>query len=323
MKRGLVFILILAAIGVLAVFWWAMGISAANPKNKTVQNFVVAKGAGIKEITLNLRSAGLIRDQVVFFLLVKRLGIEKNIQAGSFKLSPSLTAPEIAQKLTVGTEDVWLTIPEGWRAEEILEYLNDQKIDSGNWTMAAELKTWKTNEGIFFPDTYLVPKQISVTGVHDLMLKTFQGKFTDQLEKDARAEGLTKQQVIILASLVEREARTDMNRAKVADVLLKRFKDGVSLDVDATVQYIVGKQPNGSWWKLDLTLEDLAIKSPFNTYKNAGLPPAPICNPGLSSIKAVIYPDKNPYYYYITDKQGVMHYAVTLQEHNQNIAKYL
>ena len=143
------------------------------------------------------------------------------------------------------------------------------------------------------------------------------------MKKDASNSGLTLDQVVILASLVEREARTDANRAKVADVLIKRFKSGMALDVDATVQYILGKQKDGGWWKRELTLEDIKTKSPYNTYQNSDLPPGPICNPSLSAIKSVIYPEANPYYFYITDKQGVMHYAKTLEEHNQNVAKYL
>ena len=132
-------------------------------------------------------------------------------------------------------------------------------------------------------------------------------------------------QVLILASLVEREARQSSTREKVAGIILKRYLADWPLQIDATVQYVLGYQPNEkSWWKKELSEEDLKIDSPFNTYINKGLPPDPICNPSLSSIKAVINADENtPYWYYLTDNQGVMHYAITLEEHQNNINKYL
>lgn len=143
------------------------------------------------------------------------------------------------------------------------------------------------------------------------------------MRQDAQAASLTPDNVLILASLVEREARASADRPIIAGILLKRLRDGHPLQVDATVQYAIGYTHSDGWWRKELTTDDLKFKSPYNTYINAGLPPGAICNPGLSSITAVIHPTPTDYYYYLSDKSGQMHYARTLEEHNANIARYL
>lgn len=321
MRRTLIVLGVLGILGVLGTGWWQISLSAANPTDTTLRSFIIAKGDGVREISRGLRNQGLVRDQVAFFLLIKKLGIEKNIQAGSFRLSPSMPAEEMAQKLTVGTEDIWITIPEGWRSEEILEYLQGQKIDDERWTIDAEVRRWKMEEGKYFPETYLIPKQMTIEEIRQLMRRTFEEKFEGKLRADANASGLTGEEVVILASLVEREAKLEADRPLVASVLLNRLRAGMKLDVDATVQYALGE--SGNWWPKDLSLEDLKIRSSYNTYLNAGLPPGPIANPGILAIKAVIYPSSTDYLFYISDKKGVMHYAKTLAEHAQNVAKYL
>jgi UPF0755 protein len=181
---------------------------------------------------------------------------------------------------------------------------------------------WKREEGKYFPDTYLVPKQITLEAVRQLLRRTFDEK-TAPLGLNNSASGLTAEEVIILASLVERETKTDADRALVAGVLSNRLKIGMKLDVDATVQYVIGFTKADGWWKKNLTSEDLQIKSPYNTYLYAGLPPSPICNPGLAALKAVLDPTETDYFYYLSDKTGAMHYAVTFSEHKANIAKFL
>lgn len=296
----------------LAVSWWKTSVAPVNPKDTSSKQFVIASGDGVREISRKLKNENLIKNQIAFFILVKKLGIEKNIQAGSFQLSPSLSAYDIAIRLTRGTEDVWITIPEGWRSEEVLAYLQGQKIDAGKWTIETETKKWKMNEGKLFPDTYLIPKLASISAIRSLLRSTFDAK-TSSLAVDSKT--------LILASLVEREAKTAADRPLVASVLLNRLNIGMKLDVDATVQYALGK--SGNWWPKDLTLDDLKVNSPYNTYINSGLPPAPIANPGLSAISAVLNPAQTDYLYYVSDKEGHLHYASTLDEHNQNVAKYI
>lgn len=303
--------------------WWEVSLSAVDREDKTVRQFVIAPGDGVREVARKLKDGGLIRDQVAFFLLVKRMGIERNIQAGSFQLARAMTALELARKLTLGTEDVWITIPEGWRSEQILEYLKDEIKNNELEMKESDLAIWREDEGRLFPDTYLVPKQMPLSGLRKLLTETFETKTAGDLRRQATASGLVWDEVVILASMVEREGKTDSDRPLVASTLVNRLRLGMKLDVDATVQYAVGFMAKDGWWKKDLTGDDLKIPSAYNTYLNKGLPPGPICNPGLSAIRAVVGASKTDYLYYISDKKGNLHFAKTFEEHQRNIARYL
>jgi UPF0755 protein len=289
-----------------------------NPKNKTSSIFVVKKGDAIREITYNLKNEGLIKNPIVFFLLLKKIGLDKKIQAGDFRLSPSMTAEDVAQNLTHGILDIWITIPEGKRAEEIAEIIKG-KIPTYQPFWTDELAK---NEGYLFPDTYLIPKNTDINLITTLMLNNFEKKFSDITQNVNNP--LSKNDAVILASLIERETRFSEDRPLVASVMLNRLNIGMKLDIDATVQYALGYQEDKkTWWKKDLTFEDLKINSPYNTYTNPGLPPKPIANPGVASLQAVLEPANTDYLYYISDKTGHNHYAKTLFEHNTNIKKYL
>lgn len=303
MKKAVIAVIFFVALFILGLVWWTVSLSplSTDPVQK---QFVISKGDGVREISKKLKDEGLIRDQITFFILIKKLNLETRIQAGSYKLSPSLSSEEIANKLTVGTEDLWITIPEGWRREEIVEFLKTKEIND---------KVLATGEGKFFPDTYLVPKEISAQDFLGLMMQNFSKKVTFPV---------TPEQLII-ASLVERESRTEVDRPLVASVIYNRLKNDMAIDIDATIQYAIGKTKDDGWWKKELTIDDLKFKSPYNTYINPGLPPGPICNPGLSSINAAVNPAKTDFYFYISDKAGKMYFAKTLFEHNQNIARYL
>lgn len=281
---------------------------------------MIRRGENLRSIIRNLYDQKLIRSRIAFFLVVKQLGIEKKIQAGDFRLSPSMDAFKIAETLTHGTLDVWVTIVEGLRKEEIAHLIGKElDIPEIEFIKAAK-------EGYLFPDTYLIPKNAGAETVIRIFNENFKKKFNQQLVEQAKRNlNLTQDQVLILASLVEREAKYDTDRKKVASILVKRLKNNWPLQVDATVQYALGYQAiEKTWWKKNLTFNDLKIDSPYNTYKNTGLPPAPICNPGLASIKAVVEADPNiDYWYYLSDKTGKTHYSKTLEEHNRNIEKYL
>ncbi len=175
-----------------------------------------------------------------------------------------------------------------------------------------------------FPDTYLFPKEASVEYITDTLKKTFERRFTPELRVKIRSRGLTEAEGVILASIVEREARSDDARKMVASILLKRYKIGMGLNADATVQYALGFQKTeNSWWKRNLNRDDLKVDSQYNTYLHSGFPPTPISNPGLSSLQAVANADpETPYLYYYHDSKGIPHYAKTLEEHNQNVANY-
>ncbi len=295
------------------------GTLPVNSRNKKPTIFVIKKGERVSQIAKNLEGADLIRNKIVFYLVVKQLGIESKLQAGDFRLSSSMDVYAIARTLTKGTLDVWITLVEGLRKEEIAHLFSTNV----GFPESEFLKF--VQEGYLFPDTYLIPKDATVNMAIKILTDNFNKKYTKDLKNKAQENGLTDEQVLIFASLVEREARHDNDRKLVASIIYKRYKNDWPLQIDATIQYALGYQPiEKTWWKKNLTADDLAIESPYNTYKNVGLPPTPIGNPGLSSIKAVINADVGtPFWYYISDKNGAMHYAKTLEEHNANIAQYL
>ena len=319
MKKFNIFLILMAIIVVGGFLFYKEGLMSVSSTDKSVKIFVVNKGDVADTVTENLERDGLIRSKTIFYLILKQTGIDKKIQAGDFRLSPSMTAMEIAQNLTKGTMDVQVTIIEGLRKEEIAQvFSKDLDIPETEF-----IKTAK--EGFLFPDTYFFQKSADVNTVLETLQSNFDNKFTPDLKAKMEAKKLSLNQMITIASLVEKEARLDVDRKQVASIIYKRYKADWNLGIDATVQYAIGYQAKEkTWWKKDLSLADLAIDSPYNTYKKIGLPIGPICNPGLSSIVAAVNADEStPYWYYISDKTGKMHYARTLEEHNANIAKYL
>jgi UPF0755 protein len=279
--------------------------------------FVIPPGQSTATIAARLEEDGFIRSSSAFKFLASRTGQGDKIQAGDFKLAPSMSASEILTELTVGVVDKWVTLIEGWRVEEVAEKLNKELgVDPNQFLKVAK-------EGYMFPDTYLVDPKITASDMAGILKNTFDTRYTDELKAQVKANGLTPEQGVILASIVEREARSDKVRTEVASILLKRIKIGMKLDADATVQYALGYQPSEkSWWKKSLTYDDLKVVSKYNTYTNPGLPPAPICNPSLSSLQAVANAHSTPYLYYFHDTKGNSYYATTLEEHNENAAKY-
>ena len=319
MKKFFIFLFIFFISIIFAYAYYKQGLLPVDKNNKKTKIFVIRRGESLRSIIDNLYRENLIRNKLAFYLLVKNMGIEKSIQAGDFRLSPSMNAETIAKILTKGTLDIWFTIIEGLRKEEIAQLINQ------NFSIPESEFLKYAKEGYLFPDTYLIPKEATAEAIVKILNNNFYRRFNKELQKKAAKKGLTEEEVIIIASLVEREAKYDEDRQKVASIILKRLKNDWPLQIDATVQYALGYQPQErSWWKRYLTQKDLEIDSPYNTYKKKGLPPGPICNPGLASIKAVIGASENtPYWYYLSDKTGRMHYSKTLEEHNENIRKYL
>jgi len=304
-------------ISVFFYLFYREGSLPVNKKSTVSKIFVIKQGDPLDTIVNNLASEGLIRNKIVFYLIVKKLGIERKIQAGDFKISENMNAQEVAINLTHGTIDIWLTLIEGMRKEEMAQAIS-KTLDIPEIEIVRS-----TKEGYIFPDTYMVPKNATMDVVLSIIKNN--SKFVDVLKTIGKKSKLTEKEVMILASLVEREARQPATREKIAGIILKRYQADWPLDLDATLQYVLGYQPlEKTWWKNSLTDEDKKIDSPYNTYKNKGLPPEPICSPSLSSIEAVLNANPNtPYWYYLTDKNGVMHYSVTLEEHEVNIRKYL
>lgn len=317
-KYIIIFIIILIPL-LFGFFLYKEGTLPVNKTNTVKKSFTIKQGEGLSNIAKNLEIEGLIRNKMAFYIVIKQLGYEKKIQAGQYNLSPSMDATQIAKTLTHGTFDEAVTIVEGLRKEEIAPTLAKQfNISEAEFNSAAR-------EGYVFPDTYQMPSQSSVEAILTFIDKNFKSKYTKDIQDAARKNGLTEDQVITLASIVEREAGKDSERQQVADILFRRIQEGMPLQVDATIQYALGYQADEKkWWKSVLSLDDLAIKSPYNTYLSKGLPPTPICNPGIMSIKAAAFANSNtPYLFYLHGKDGKIHYAKTGTEHEANIKKYL
>lgn len=316
--RLAVLLILLFVFAGIALLWWRDATSPAQPQTPESKIFIVQTGESVRSIATRLKNEGLIKDQVGFFLLVKLLQYDSKLQAGDFRLNPSMDTRTIIDELTHGTLDVWVTTLEGWRVEEIaLKLAQDLEIPESEFLKVAR-------EGYMFPDTYLLPKDASAAAVAKILFENFDKKVTPQMRTGFATQNLILDEAVVLASIVEREGVSDGDRPMIAGILLNRLHAGHPLQADATLQYALGYQSGEkSWWKKSLLDEDKKINSPYNTYKNAGLPPNPICNPGLGSLLAVANPAVTDYWYYLHDPQGGIHYATTLEEHNANIEKYL
>ena len=318
MKKLLLPIIILLIILFFVVRgFWNSQLSPVST-DQTAIIFVVDKGEGFSKVTDDLKKAKLIKSSLAFMILGKQSGLDSKVLAGTFRLSPSFSARDILKVLSSQPLDNWVTLIEGWRVEEMAAKLSSELgVSSSEFLKIAK-------EGYMFPDTYLFPKDYSVSQIVEKLQNTFDQKYSDELKSKIKKLGLTEKEGVILASIVEREARSDKAREDVASILLKRLKIGMGLNTDANIQYILGYQPSEkTWWKRHLTRDDLKTPSPYNTYLHSGLPPTPICNPSLASLTAVANADSStPYLYYIHDSKGVPHYGKTLEEHNQNVANY-
>ncbi len=253
------------------------------------------------------------------------MGIGKAIQAGDFKLSPSMTSRDVAKELTHGAIDVWVTIPEGLRIEEQASKI-EQKLKFGqneNYNFDKKQYISLAKEGYMFPDTYLIPKDATAQDVANRLLETFNQKVEESILKSAKTK-LSNSEIVTLASLIEKEAKTSEEKPVIAGILLNRIKIGMSLQVDATVAWAKGYDTaKNTWWPQITTQDYKNVNSPYNTYLNTGLPPGPISSPGIDSIRAALEPADTPYLYYLHDSDGKIHYAKTAEEHNKNIKDFL
>lgn len=275
------------------------------PSNETKQvDFMINKGSSISLIGKNLEKTGLVKNGIVFKFYVQLTNSTNKIQAGEFQLAPSFTLSQIINTLKKGPKEIFVTIPEGLRREEIATKFASA-LDKDDAFMKEFLNLTSGKEGYLFPESYLFPKEATSTQIVNRLTSTFDKKVKDVTYKQ-----------LIIASLLERETFSDSEKPIVAGIIYKRLENDWPLQIDATLQYIKGD------WK-PVYAEDKELKSPFNTYKNLGMPPSPIANPGLSSILAAISPEESDYWYYIHDNNAKIHFAKTLEEHNANIAKYL
>ncbi len=294
-------------------------------------------------IAARLADAGMIQSELYFKTQLRLTG--GDIQPRSYTLRKGMSVPMIVGAITSAGEEggevaaaeaapvVKITVPEGWRTEQIAEEAEKQGLQGGGQAVIDAAAQVSNDEYDFLKDRpagaslegYLFPNTYDTASGGDLvyyMLDTFDAQFTPEMRQRAKEMNLSIHQVVTLASIVEREAVVDEERPIIAAVYLNRLEQGIQLDADPTVQYAIGKP--GDWWPKP-TEEDLYVKSPYNTYAGPGLPPGPISNPSIKSIFAVLNPEPVDYIYFVAKQDGSNEhvFAVTAEEQQANVCRYL
>jgi UPF0755 protein len=299
--------------------------------------FQVRSGQTAASIGEELQSRGLIRSALTFRLMVESRGVGDRLAAGDYEISPSFTTSEIVDRLTRGDtrRGSMFSVPEGWRAREIAQQLESRQILSGqaflqliqsNPPFMSQAPSGATLEGYLFPDSYEVGVQTTERDLVKTMVEQLERRFDVGLRTKGAERGLTPHQVLTLASIIEREAANPAERPLISAVYHNRLNAGMRLQADPTVQYAVAAADLGnligSLWKRDLSREDLVFPSPYNTYREVGLPPGPICNPGLDSIRAAVEPAPVDFMYFVAKGDGLHAFARTEAEHRANVEAY-
>lgn len=304
-----------------------------------VYTVTIGENDDVDDVAEKLIDAELISTDLYF---KARLRAEsKTLEPGTYRLTKGQSVSEIIDLITsedsvartAGNPDLTITVIEGWRTEQIAEELERLGFNGGAEAFMDAVRTYPSDmfdfladrpdpeslEGYLFPDTYNFKADTDPFDLITLMLTNFDQKVTPDMRARAAEMGLTLNQVLTFASLVEREAQVGEERPIIADVYLRRYAEGWRLDADPTVQFIVGEP--GNWWP-EIDGDDLQVESPYNMYLHVGMPPGPIANPGYSSIDAVLFPSELGYYFFVANKDGsgTHLFARTLEEHNQNVA---
>jgi UPF0755 protein len=307
------------------------------PNDSSEVSFVIKQGDGVQVVAENLESEKLIKGSDYFEIYVWQNKLGNKLQAGSYELSPSMTIAEMVnlfvggERGAVKSNEVQVSIPEGYSNREILDKLektgafsissdfDNSALDFSKYDFLEKQTGEDFLQGYLFPDTYNFYRNSSLEQIVSKMLNNFDAKISDDLRQEIIRQNKDLYEILILASIVEKEAANNEEMPEIASVFYNRLEIGQMLQSDATVNYVVGEG------RAQATAEDLEIDSPFNTYKYAGLPPAPICNPGLDAIRAVIYPAETDYYYFLTtqDEERKTIFSKTYEEHLQNKYKYL
>ena len=306
-------VVILFAVLSWSAYWVVTAPPRQFPKGETI---TISDGATLKDISALLKGRSVISSRLLFEAIVIVRAGEKGVLSGDYYLPRKQNVFGTARRLVRGEfmlTHVKILIPEGYTVREIAAAYSKQfpRFDEDVFLRLAH-----GEEGYLFPDTYRFLPNAEAPEIYKAMRDNFENKI-EMIQGDMVAFGKPYRDIISMASILEREARTTETRRMIAGILWKRLSIDMPLQVDAVFPYISGKNT------YELTLEDLQIDSPYNTYKYKGLPPGPIANPGLDAILAAVHPKESPYLYYLSDKDGVMHYAKTHAEHVANKARYL
>lgn len=318
------------AIFLIAVFLFGSYVPRSLNKAQTI-TYEVKMGEGGKEIARDLQNRGIIQSPLFFRFYTVFSASHFGLQAGKYELSPSMSVAEIVKKFVTG--DIVknkITIVEGWSLKDIAEHLESEKLYSNKDFLASANSDFSQDfsflrdkpknlglEGYVFPDTYYLTEKSAPEDFLKITLSNFDKKLTPQLREEIIRQNKSIFKIITMASMLEKEVKSPEDKKIVSGILWKRIKEGIPLQVDATVNYITGKND------AKVSTKDSQIDSRYNTYKYYGLPLGPISNPGIDSILAAIYPEESSYWYYLSaDGNGMTIFSETLDEHNIARAKY-
>ncbi|MHB8843158.1 MAG: endolytic transglycosylase MltG [Nitrospirota bacterium] len=307
-------------------FYFALFVPLSQEKNwKEVQ---VTEGMSFKSISAMLRKEGIIRYRGYFEIIGRLQGISRKVRVGYYGLSSHMSLWEVLDALRKGKIiEYEVVIPEGYNLYQIGWTLTGTPLISSDpndfITVATDKKFARELgidadrlEGYLFPDTYYLPKGITVTDIAKRMVQRYKDMFTTDLKKRAGELGLTEHQVVTLASIVEKEAKVDSERKIIAAVYHNRLKQGMRLQADPTAVYGLKA------WITKVTSQDLRRKSPYNTYLHKGLPPGPIANPGRGAILATLYPEDVDYLFFVAQGDGSHFFSKDFSEHGKAIVRY-
>lgn len=287
------------------------------PRNFPIDSVItIPRGLSASSIAHTLEEQNVVKSNLLLYLILTWRHDPANIQAGTFVYPEPLNVWQVAKRLTLAASAenlVAVTLPEGFTIEEFAGLASTRLVNFDN---ALFIELGEGKEGYFFPDTYYLPNDFTAEELVELLSETYLQKIAD-FKEEMSVHSLTEEEIIILASIIEREANTAESMRTVSGILQNRLEIGMALQADATIEYVLDRPLN------QLEASDLEIDSPYNTYLYPGLPPTPIGNPGLMAINAVLNPVKSSYFYYLTDEGGDFYYAETFDEHRANIAKYL
>jgi UPF0755 protein len=276
----------------------------------------VKSGSSLRAISKDLYDNHVISSPFIFQTFAIILGGDKNINAGEYQFDSPVTVFVVAGRIQAGIygiPSIKVTLPEGMTRREMSVAIASMlpHFNKDNF-----MKLTENDEGYLFPDTYFFFKNYTEVDVIKILKDNFNKKI-DNLSNKIKSSGKTLKDIVIMASIIEKESNGDDDRVAISSILWKRIENKMPLQVDATFLFLIGKESS------ELTRADLGLKSPYNTYINKGLPPGPISNPGIETLTAAMSPVKTQYLFYLHDKDGVVHYAKTFEEHKKNKQKYL
>jgi UPF0755 protein len=299
------------------------------------QTFIIEQGESVSMVCIRLEQAGLIEDAELFRIYLVYSGLDRHLQSGRFTINPSMSPLQITADLLDATpKDAIVSILPGWRIEEIAVNVagSGLAIDKESFITAAynpppaffttlPITEAPSLEGFLYPGIYVIPREAELETVFETILSEFTVNVDETLLEGFKRQDLSLYEAVTLASIIEKEAILDEEKPMIASVFFNRLAAGIRLETDPTVQYALGYQEETqSWWKSPLSGSDLGVESPYNTYSILSLPPTPICNPDLSSLRAVAFPAETPYYYFraACDGSGRHNFAITYEEHLSN-----